>query len=53
MVHGAVELPAVERQRLAFVHASRDPAVRLHPISEEEAERVERIEVEGEVICHR
>src|SRR5690606_9047649 len=50
VVDGAVQLPAVEDQRLALVDAAGHLAVLLHPVRAEEAEGVQRVEVEGEVV---
>ena len=46
VVGRAEQLPAVERQRFALIHAAGDAAVSLDPVRGEEAEGVERVEVE-------
>src|SRR5690606_8924491 len=53
VVHRAEELPTVEHKRLALIHATRHLAVLLNPVSDEETERVQRIEVQGELVSHQ
>ena len=48
-----LELPAAQDQRLTLVDTARDPAVRLDPVNGKEAESVQRIEVDPQLVRHR
>ncbi len=53
MVDVDLELPAPQNQRLTLVDTARDPAVRLDPVNGKEAESMQGIEVDPQLVRHR
>jgi hypothetical protein len=50
MVRRDVQLPAIELERLTLVNAARNPAMLLDPVRNEEAQRVQRVEFERQIL---